>query len=105
MVVARPLIFSSRPANATEALRAYTTLGAFAGREEKIKGSLEPGKLADVAVLDRDFFTIPADEIRDVCVDMTIVGGVVRYQRGSHLEPGLVLGLEAMAGKVRARLE
>jgi predicted amidohydrolase YtcJ len=33
-------------------------------------------------VLDRDFFTIPSDEIRDVGVDMTIVGGVVRYQRG-----------------------
>ena len=58
-------------------------MGAFAGREEKIKGSLEPGKLADVAVLDRNFFTIPADEIRDVRVDMTIVGGVVRDQRGS----------------------
>ena len=71
----------SQAVSATEALRAYTTLGAFAGREEKIKGSLEPGKLADVAVLDRDFFTIPADEIRDVRVDMTIVGGVVRYQR------------------------
>ena len=63
-------------------MRAYTTLGAFAGREERIKGSLEPGKLADVAVLDRNIFSIPSDEIRDVQVDMTIVGGVVRYQRG-----------------------
>ena len=74
---------ASQAVSATEALRAYTTLGAFAGREEHIKGTLEPGKLADVAVLDRNFFTIPADEIRDVQVDMTIVGGVVRYQRGS----------------------
>jgi len=65
----------------TEALRAYTTLGAFSGREEAVKGSLEPGKLADLAVLDRDFFTIPTDEIREVRVDMTIVGGVVRYCR------------------------
>ena len=72
----------SQAISATEALRAYTMLGAFAGREEKIKGTLEPGKLADVAVLDRDFFTIPADEIREVRVDMTIVGGVVRYPRG-----------------------
>jgi predicted amidohydrolase YtcJ len=66
---------------ATEALRAYTTLGAYAGREEHMKGSLEPGKLADVAVLDRDFFGIPADGIRDVRVDMTIVGGAIRFQR------------------------
>lgn len=67
--------------SATEALRAYTVLGAYAGREEHIKGSLEPGKLADVAVLDRDVFTIPVDEIRDTRVDLTIVGGVVRYRR------------------------
>ena len=73
----------SQAISATEALRAYTTLGAFAGREEKIKGTLEPGKLADVAVLDRDFFTIPSDEIRHVGVHMTIVGGVVRYQRSA----------------------
>jgi predicted amidohydrolase YtcJ len=71
----------SQAVSASEALRAYTTLGAFAGREENIKGSLEPGKLADVAVLDRDFFTIPVHEIREVRVDMTIVGGVVRYRR------------------------
>jgi predicted amidohydrolase YtcJ len=73
---------ASQAVSATEALRAYTTLGAFAGREEHIKGTLEPGKLADVAVLDRNFFTVPADEIRDVQVDMSIVGGVVRYRRG-----------------------
>jgi hypothetical protein len=72
---------ASQAVSVTEALRAYTTLGAFAGREEHVKGSLEPGKLADVAVLDRDLFAIPADEIRDVQVDMTIVGGIVRYQR------------------------
>jgi predicted amidohydrolase YtcJ len=74
-------LHESQAISVTEALRAYTTLGAFAGREENIKGSLEPGKLADVAVLDRDLFTIASDEIRSVQVDMTIVGGVVRYQR------------------------
>lgn len=74
-------LHESQAISITEALRAYTTLGAFAGREENIKGSLAPGKLADVAVLDRDIFTIASEEIRDVQVDMTIVGGVVRYQR------------------------
>ncbi len=64
-----------------EALRAYTLLGAYSGREEHLKGSLEPGKLADVAVLDRDLFTIPGEDIRNTRVDMTLVGGVVRYRR------------------------
>lgn len=72
---------ASQAVTVTEALRAYTTLGAFAGREEHLKGSLEPGKLADLAVLDRDIFSIPADAIRDVRVDMTIVAGIVRYRR------------------------
>jgi predicted amidohydrolase YtcJ len=72
---------ASQAVAVTEALRAYTTLGAYSGREEHDKGTLEPGKLADVAVLDRDLFSIPADAIRDVQVDMTIVGGVVRYER------------------------
>jgi predicted amidohydrolase YtcJ len=65
----------------TEALRAYTTLGAYAGREEHLKGTLEPGKLADLAVLDRDVFSVPVDAIRDTRVEMTIVGGRVRYRR------------------------
>ncbi|MFO0995780.1 MAG: amidohydrolase [Alphaproteobacteria bacterium] len=63
-----------------EALRAYTTLGAWSGREEASKGSLEPGKLADFAVLDRDYFTIDPDEIREVRVLATYVGGVCRYR-------------------------
>jgi predicted amidohydrolase YtcJ len=62
-----------------EALRAYTVLGAFSGREEKHKGSLEPGKLADFAILDRDIFAIPPDTIRDVRVTRSFVGGVELY--------------------------
>ena len=65
----------------TEALRAYTVLGAYSGREEHLKGSLEIGKLADVAVLDRDLFSIPSEEIRDVRVDMTFLGGELVYAR------------------------
>lgn len=64
-----------------EALRAYTSLGAYSGREEHLKGTLEVGKLADLAVLDRDLFTIAADEIRDVRVDLTLVGGQVVHRR------------------------
>ncbi len=72
---------ASQAITPTEALRAYTWLGAYSGREEHLKGSLELGKLADVAVLDRDYFSIPTEEIREVQVDTTILGGKVVYQR------------------------
>ena len=64
----------------TEALRAYTWLGAYSGREEAVKGSLEIGKLADIAVLDRDYFTIPTEEIRAVTVTRTLLGGKTIFE-------------------------
>ncbi len=64
-----------------EALRAYTTLGAWAGHEEHVKGKLLPGMLADMAVLDRDVFEIPSDEIRDVQVTTTVLDGRVVFER------------------------
>lgn len=64
-----------------DAIRAYTVLGAYASNEENIKGSIEPGKLADMVVLDRDIFSIPVEEIKEVGVHLTIVGGIVRYRR------------------------
>lgn len=63
-----------------EALRAYTVLGAWAGREEHIKGSLRPGMLADMAILDRDIFTVETDAIRDTQVTTTILDGQVVYE-------------------------
>ncbi len=62
-----------------EALRSYTTHNAFAGFEEDLKGTLSPGKLADVTVLDRDILTIPEDEIPKTRVVYTIVGGKVEF--------------------------
>jgi predicted amidohydrolase YtcJ len=72
---------ASQAVSVEEALRAYTVLGAYSGREEAIKGSLEIGKLADLAVLDRDILSIPAEEIREVRVDKTFVGGDLAYAR------------------------
>ncbi|MEM7426272.1 MAG: amidohydrolase [Pseudomonadota bacterium] len=63
----------------TEALRAYTTLGAYSGREEAIKGSLEVGKLADIAILDRDYFSCPEEEIRKIRVESTVLNGDITY--------------------------
>lgn len=65
----------------SEALQAYTTLGAWAGREEHIKGKLVPGMLADMAVLDRDIFDIPTDEIKNVQVNMTVLNGELVFER------------------------
>ncbi|SRR5579871_757140 len=64
-----------------EALRSYTILNAYAGFEEKVKGSLEVGKLADVTVIDRDLLTVPEAELPGAKVLYTIVGGKVAYKK------------------------
>ena len=58
-----------------DAIRLYTTFSAFAGFEEHIKGSIEPGKLADLIVLSDDPFKVPVDALKDIRVTTTIVGG------------------------------
>ena len=64
-----------------EALAAYTRGGAYASFEEADKGTLAPGMLADLTVIDRDLRTVPAPEIRHARVVRTIVGGRTVYQR------------------------
>ncbi|MBS1855447.1 MAG: amidohydrolase [Acidobacteria bacterium] len=64
-----------------EALKSYTWNNAYAAFEEKLKGSLEPGKLADITVLSKDIMTIPEDEILSADVVYTIVGGKVNFDR------------------------
>ncbi|MCP3977901.1 MAG: amidohydrolase [bacterium] len=63
-----------------EALEAATIHAAHAAFEEQLKGSLTPGKLADVTVLSRDILTVSEDEIPSASVWMTIVGGEVMYR-------------------------
>ena len=63
-----------------DALVAYTRHGAYASHEEKEKGMLKPGFLADLTVLDRDLTRISPEEIRYAEVVMTIVGGEIVYQ-------------------------
>jgi predicted amidohydrolase YtcJ len=64
-----------------QAVRAYTMGSAFAEHQEKVKGSIEPGKLADLVVLSDDIFTIAPEAIEKTKVDMTIVDGRVVYER------------------------
>jgi predicted amidohydrolase YtcJ len=63
-----------------EALRAYTHGGAVAAFAEADAGSLEPGKLADLAVLDRDLLAVAPEALADAHVVTTVVGGRVVYQ-------------------------
>ncbi|NPV46380.1 MAG: amidohydrolase [Armatimonadetes bacterium] len=62
-----------------EALRGYTLDAAYASGEEAARGSLEPGKLADFVVLSRNPLTTPPDELQDVRVEATVVGGRPTY--------------------------
>ena len=64
-----------------QALRSYTINNAYAAFEEDIKGSLTPGKLADITVLSKDIMTIPEEEILTTEVLYTIVGGEIVYTR------------------------
>jgi predicted amidohydrolase YtcJ len=64
-----------------EALRLYTINNAYLGREEKDKGTLEVGKLADLIVIDRDYLACPAAEIGSTRVLTTMVGGKMVFER------------------------
>ena len=63
-----------------EALRLYTVNGAYVGFEENEKGSLEVGKLADFIVIDRDVLSVPSDQIKDVRVLESYIGGKSVYK-------------------------
>ncbi len=64
-----------------EAIKYYTYGSAYASHEEDLKGTLEVGKLADMVVLSRDLFTIPAREIMRTEVLYTVLGGKIIYQK------------------------
>ncbi|MFN8571506.1 MAG: amidohydrolase [Gemmatimonadaceae bacterium] len=72
--------FPEQKIGVEDALRGYTINGAFASFEEKEKGSIEVGKLADLVLIDRDLTKIPPEQIREARVLMTIVGGQVVHE-------------------------
>ena len=64
-----------------EALKSYTIQNAFAAFEEESRGSLKPGKYADMVVLSKDILTVAEEEIPSTEVRYTIVGGKIRYKK------------------------
>ncbi|MFH0992609.1 MAG: amidohydrolase family protein [bacterium] len=74
------VFYGSQRMTREEALKSYTINAAYTGFDENIKGSLTPGKLADITVLSKDIMTIPEDEIPTTKVLYTIVGGKVMFR-------------------------
>ena len=62
-----------------EAVKGFTLDAAYSSFEENVKGSIEPGKLADITVLERDLNEVPIEEIKDVPIWMTMVSGEIVY--------------------------
>jgi len=69
-----------------DALSAYTMGSAWFSRDEDKRGSLEPGKLADLAVLTKDYMTVPADQIGTIESVLTMVGGKIVYAAGPYAQ-------------------
>ncbi|MDQ3069431.1 MAG: amidohydrolase [Acidobacteriota bacterium] len=76
------VFFTEQRMSRLEALKSYTINNAMGAFEEDIKGTLTPGKLADITVLSKDIMTVPEAEIRQAKVVYTIVGGKVVYETG-----------------------
>jgi predicted amidohydrolase YtcJ len=64
-----------------QALRLITIDAAWVGFDENVKGSLEPGKLADLVVLPRDLLNMPPEEVQSLEPDMTIIDGKIVYKK------------------------
>ena len=94
-VAGTPIRDPSQNVTRVEALRMYTMGSAWFTFAEKRKGSIEPGKLADLAVLNADYLTVPEDQIRSIEAVLTMVGGRVVYAASlfSSLEGKYSLGV------------
>jgi len=69
-----------------DALRLYTKGSAWFSRDENERGSLEPGKLADLAVLTKDYLTVPAEQVSGIESVLTMVGGKIVYAAGPYAQ-------------------
>ena len=73
--------FAEEAVSREDAIRMYTANTPYLSWDEKVKGTLEPGKFADFIVLDRDPLTVPEDQLMTMQFDRTYIGGKLVYQR------------------------
>ena len=76
-------VVNRQPIGREDASIAHTRKNAYFFFRENDLGSIQPGKLADLVVLDRDYLTVPADEIKDIRPVLTMVGGRIVYDAGT----------------------
>ncbi|MEM6758800.1 MAG: amidohydrolase [Pseudomonadota bacterium] len=69
-----------------DALQHWTAAGAWFSRETGKKGQIKVGQFADIAVLDRDYFAVPEDEITEIAADLTFTGGKVVHAKGAFAD-------------------
>ena len=65
----------------SQILKAWTKEGQYANFKEKVLGTLEPGKLADIAVIDRNLFEVETEKLKEAEISMTICDGNIVFQR------------------------
>ena len=75
------VVHSEQSISRMEALKMHTIWAAWMQNADSVKGSLEPGKLADLVVIDRDILTVPEDQIRDIQPVLTMVENRIVYER------------------------
>jgi predicted amidohydrolase YtcJ len=75
------LVGGNQRVSVLEAIRLFTWNGAYASFDEDIKGSIEVGKLADLAVLSDQILAVPEEKIRDIEVEMTLIDGELAFKK------------------------
>jgi predicted amidohydrolase YtcJ len=79
-----PLVGAANRLDRLQALRLYTAGSAWFSGDEAVKGTLEPGKFADLAVLSADYFTVPEDRIRKIESLLTVMDGQIVHAKGPY---------------------
>lgn len=80
-------VVNRQPISREDALIAFTRKNAFFVFQENNLGSIQTGKFADIVVMDRDYLTVPADQIKDIKPVLTIVGGKIVFDAGGQTPP------------------
>ncbi len=80
-------VVNRQPISREDALIAHTRKNAYFFFRENDLGSIQNGKLADLVVIDRDYLTVPADQIKDITPVMTMVGGRIVFDAATEPAP------------------